>query len=127
MKFMKYLFSLCKPAKWHYCQLDADGNVVYGDSSISWLRWAKTKTPIIDSIESFHGDTQIAVLVEFRGCDSRFARTKRPSLRRFFYRVSVLGGPLDGRTGDVRTLDHAQKLMREWNWTSMNILDAQSP
>jgi hypothetical protein len=58
-------------------------------------------------------------MIEFRGCDLCFARTKKASWDRDFYRVTVLGGPLDGRTKEVQTLKEAEVLMTEWSKASL--------
>ena len=118
MNIINYIRNLIKPAKWYYCQLE-DGKITYADSPVFWHRWAKKHNPIVDSTEGFCGDIQVAVMIEFRGCDLRFARTKEPAWDRDFYRVTVLGGPLDGSTKEVRTLKEAEALMTEWSQASL--------
>lgn len=122
---MNRILSLLRPSKRNYYQLSADGRIISHDSPVFWLRWAQNQNPIVDYTESFHGETQVAVLVEFRACDPQFAQAKWIILPRKFYRVSVLGGPLDGRTRKVRTLEQAQKLMQDWSNTSWTMLDTR--
>jgi hypothetical protein len=113
MKLFKKISALVKPGKWYYCEMET-GKPVYTDWAVSWLRWAQKQNAIINSMEGFVGETQVAIMIEFMACDIRFARTKTPSLERNFFRVSVLGGPLDGRSKEVRTQEEAEALLAAW-------------
>jgi hypothetical protein len=113
MTIIRKISDFVLPGKWYYCEME-DGKPVYTDWAVSWLRWAQKQNAIINSTESFVGETQVVVMIELMACDIRFARTKTPSFDRDFYRVSVLGGPLDGRSKQVRTLKEAEALLTEW-------------
>ncbi len=113
MEKLRKLRDLVTPGKWFYCEIE-NGEFIYTDWAVSWLRWAQTQNPIVASTEAFVGEAQAIVMIELLACDIGFARTKNPSWERNFYRVTVAGGLLDGRTREVKTLREAEELLLEW-------------